>query len=64
MRLPGLDPGRRYRVEVLEPAGPPMTNRPAGRPPRLLTGRALAEVGLRPPVLVPEDAWLIEVTAE
>jgi alpha-galactosidase len=64
MRLPGLDPERRYRVEVLDPAGPPMTNRPAGRPPRRLTGRALAEVGLRPPLLAPEDAWLIEVTAE
>ena len=64
MRLPGLDPARRYRVDVLEPAGPPMTiGRPPGWPPRELTGRVLAEVGLRPPVLAPEQAWLVEVTA-
>jgi hypothetical protein len=30
---------------------------------RELTGRMLAEAGLRPPVLVPEQAWLVEVTA-
>ena len=65
MRLPGLDPARPYRVEVLDPAGAPMTiGAPAGPPPRRLTGRVLAEVGLRPPVLAPEDAWLVEVTAE
>jgi alpha-galactosidase len=62
MRLPGLDPARRYRVDVLEPAGPPMT---IGRAPawslRELPGRVLEQVGLRPPVLAPEQAWLVEV---
>ncbi|HEV7646998.1 MAG TPA: alpha-galactosidase [Actinophytocola sp.] len=64
MRLPGLDPDRRYRVDLLEPAGPPMTiGRAPGWTPRELTGRVLAEVGLRPPVLAPEQAWLVEVDA-
>jgi alpha-galactosidase len=64
MRLPGLDPERRYRVDVAEPAGPPMTIGHAPEwTPRELTGRVLAEVGLRPPVLAPEQAWLVEVTA-
>lgn len=65
MRLPGLDPVRRYRVSVVEPAGPPMTLGSA--PPwstRVLPGRVLSEVGLRPPILAPEQAWLIEVDAE
>ena len=64
MRLPGLDPDRAYRVAAVEPAGPPMT---VGSGPewteRVLGGRVLAEVGLRPPVLAPEQAWLVEVTA-
>jgi alpha-galactosidase len=63
MRLPGLDPDRRYRADVVAPAGPPMTIGPVPRwSPRELTGRVLAEVGLRPPVLAPEQAWLVEVT--
>jgi alpha-galactosidase len=64
MRLPGLDPDRAYRVDVVEPAGAPMTLGSA-QPwsARVLTGRVLAEVGLRPPILAPEQAWLVEVTA-
>jgi alpha-galactosidase len=62
MRLPGLDPARRYRVDVLEPAGPPMTiGRAPAWSPRELPGRVLEQVGLRPPVLAPEQAWLVEV---
>jgi alpha-galactosidase len=65
MRLPGLDPDRAYRVDVVEPAGAPMTLGSA-QPwsSRVLTGRVLAEVGLRPPILAPEQAWLVEVTAQ
>jgi alpha-galactosidase len=64
MCLPGLDPARRYRVELSEPAGPAITlGRSASWTTRELTGRVLAEVGLRPPILAPEQAWLVEVTA-
>ena len=65
MHLPGLDQDRRYRVVPVAPAGPPMTLGNGGDwAPRVLTGRALAEVGLRPPLLAPEQAWLVELTAE
>ncbi|MGH3762993.1 alpha-galactosidase [Actinophytocola sp.] len=63
MRLPGLDPAREYRVDLVEPAGPPVTlGNATPWLPRVLTGRVLAEVGLRPPILAPEQAWLVEVT--
>ena len=67
--LPGLDPDRRYRVTPLPVAGghhgvqrssPPWWD--AGS--TVLTGRALALVGLRLPVLDPEQALLVELHAE
>ncbi|OLF15391.1 alpha-galactosidase [Actinophytocola xanthii] len=65
MRIPGLDPDRRYRATPVAPVGEPMTlGRRAPSPPRVLTGRMLAEVGLRPPLLTPEQAWLVELEAE
>jgi len=62
--LPGLDPQARYRVRLVEPAGPAGTTQ--AQPPRWLAGvdtdgAALARVGLRPPILYPETAILIEV---
>ena len=66
-RLPGLDPGRAYRVEPLAVAGEPETKQTAA-PAWLaaggvsLGGRALAEVGLPLPVLRPEQALLLHVT--
>ncbi|WP_243866384.1 alpha-galactosidase [Actinophytocola oryzae] len=65
VRLPGLDPDRRYEVTPVFPAGRPAV-RQAGPPDeatRVLTGRALAEVGVRVPVLMPEQAWLLRLTA-
>jgi alpha-galactosidase len=70
-RLPGLDPARRYRVQVLDPAGlPAVLQRTApgwwedGLAGRLvLPGAALAAVGLQMPVLLPEDALLLELRA-
>ncbi|MFI7607475.1 alpha-galactosidase [Micromonospora sp. NPDC049366] len=67
VRLPGLDPGRRYAVRP--PAGvpgPATLDRAA--PPWLahgvtLTGAALATVGLHLPALHPEQTLLLEVTA-
>jgi len=67
LRLPGLDPDRTYRVEHValprERWGPA-----AGQPAWLtagveLTGRQLAVHGIRPPVLHPESAVLIHLTA-
>ncbi len=72
VRLPGLDPDRRYQVRPAHPAG-----EPAGIQRRLprwlevttgeasitLPGRVLATVGLRLPVLMPEQAFLLELTA-
>jgi alpha-galactosidase len=66
-RLPGLDPGRTYRVEPLPLAGAPETKQTVA--PRWLEaggvtlgGRALAEVGLPLPVLRPEQALLLHLT--
>ncbi len=66
VRLPGLAPERRYRVEVC-----PLT--PAdgtGRTPLAwaehgveLTGRALATVGVRPPALATQTGLVVEVSA-
>ena len=67
-RLPGLDPGRAYRVEPVAVAGEPETKQ-AVAPAWLeaggvtLGGRALAEVGLPLPVLRPEQALLLHVTS-
>ena len=65
-RLPGLDPGRAYRVEPLRVAGEPDTKQAAA--PRwydtggvTLDGRALGEVGLPLPVLRPEQALLLHL---
>lgn len=61
--LPGLDAAARYRVRLVEPAGAAGTTQ--AQQPRWLTGvestgAALAQVGLRPPILYPETAILIE----
>jgi alpha-galactosidase len=64
VRLPGLDPDRRYRVRAVHPAGPPRTH-PKSRPPWyvdgdvVVTGRILEMVGLQPPELLPEQALLL-----
>ncbi|HKQ00601.1 MAG TPA: alpha-galactosidase, partial [Actinomycetes bacterium] len=67
-RLPGLDPGRSYRVTPLAVAGGPQTMQAVA--PRwqeaggtTLDGRALAEVGLPMPVLRPEQALLLHLTS-
>ena len=65
MRLPGLDPDRRYEVEPVFPGGRPATQQlnPVNEKKQVMTGRALAEVGVRTPVLMPEQAWLVRVRA-
>jgi alpha-galactosidase len=67
-RLPGLDPGRAYRVAPLQVAGAPETNQAAAPPwyeagEATLGGRVLGEVGLPLPVLRPEQALLLHLTS-
>jgi alpha-galactosidase len=65
VRLPGLDPARHYEITPVAPGGAPRTQQvPApGTEKRVLPGRALTEVGVRPPVMTPEQAWLIHLKA-
>ncbi|WP_148285473.1 alpha-galactosidase [Microbacterium sp. B24] len=65
--LPGLDPDRRYRVSITIPdgAGGYLGQSPLAweAAPVTMTGRAAASVGLRPPVLQPQAAALIDAVA-
>ena len=65
VRMPGLDPARAYRLRVL------MRDDDAGQSALewaesdiVLTGLQLAEVGVRPPVQRPQQAMVVELTAE
>ena len=66
VRLPGLDPDRRYSVRPVHPAGPPRIHR-RSNPSWMadggvtLTGRTLEVVGIQPPELAPEQALLLLV---
>ena len=67
LRLPGLDPDRRYRIAHVALPGE-RWGLAATQPAWLadgveLTGRQLAAHGLRPPVLHPESAVLLHVCA-
>ena len=62
--LPGLSPRKTYRVRAVFPAGEPtylQRTQVQWLEGVELSGEALATVGLRPPVLFPENAVLIEV---
>ena len=64
MRFEGLDAAATYRVRMVEPAGPGITigrQNPTWMTGVELTGAALAKVGVRPPVLAPENAILVEL---
>jgi alpha-galactosidase len=68
VRMPHLDPERRYRVRLVAPAG---DRADAGQSPLAwaqdgitLTGRQLAVAGLRPPVQHPGRAVVVELTAQ
>jgi alpha-galactosidase len=67
LRLPGLDPDRRYRVEHVALPGERWglaSTQPAWLADGVeLTGRQLAAHGLRPPVLHPESAVLLHLRA-
>lgn len=62
--LEGLDPIARYRVRLEEPAGKALYMQqqvPKWMEGVVLTGAALARIGLRPPILAPENAILVSV---
>ena len=66
IRIDGLDLNRSYRVQATFPVGKPVFQERTG--PKwldgvVLTGRALSQIGLRPPILFPEAALLIEIEA-
>lgn len=68
VRLPGLDPVRRYRVQLQPPGDLPDHMRGIHPPPWTATGvtlpgSALGAVGLRAPALFPEQLMLIRVRA-
>ncbi len=63
-KIPGLIPDAQYNVKVVSPAGKPKVVQQ--HPPLWLdgvsvSGDVLADIGLRPPILAPENALLIEV---
>jgi alpha-galactosidase len=67
VRLPGLDPARRYRVRP-QPPGDAPTARGAGAPAWLaegvtLPGAVLGGAGLRAPALYPEQLLLLRAEA-
>jgi alpha-galactosidase len=68
VRLPGLDPTRRYRVQLQPPGDLPAHLRGITPPPWLaegvtLPGSALSRAGLRAPALYPEQLLLIRAEA-
>ncbi|HEX8095142.1 alpha-galactosidase [Jatrophihabitans sp.] len=69
MRLPGLDPRRRYRVEPIELSAGSMVRSRSGFPswwnrPPVVAGRLLQDVGLQAPMLYPEQALLFRLVED
>jgi alpha-galactosidase len=62
--LPGLDPDRRYRVQVLAPGGlpPAWGSLWSSSGPLTMTGRTLAAAGVQVAALWPEHLTMVEVT--
>ncbi|MFM6980513.1 MAG: alpha-galactosidase [Micrococcales bacterium] len=64
MRFEGLDPQAIYRVKMVTPAGEPQyigRVMPKWQSGIELSGEALAKLGVRPPILAPENAFLVEL---
>ena len=68
-RIPGLDPEKIYRVKALKEAGsgkrmqvtePGWMQIPNGIS---MSGAELESIGVRPPILPPENAILIEISS-
>jgi alpha-galactosidase len=66
IRFAGLDDSKNYRVRAVFPAGEPKFLQRAGVQwfdGVELTGSALQSMGLRAPILFPDNAFLIEIEA-
>lgn len=66
MKFRGLDPQKSYKVAPLFPAGAPhfmLHKKPTWMDGITLTGRELEIIGLTTPILGPEQAMMIEITA-
>ncbi|MDG2497803.1 MAG: alpha-galactosidase [Aquiluna sp.] len=64
--IDGLDLEKNYSVKAVFPAGKPVFQQrtaPGWLDGVVLTGKALSQIGLRPPILFPESALLIEIEA-
>jgi alpha-galactosidase len=64
--IEGLDSNRSYSVKAAYPVGKPVFQErtgPAWLDGIVLNGKALNQIGLRPPILFPETALLIEIEA-
>jgi alpha-galactosidase len=62
-RLPGLDRDARYAVRLVEPAGASVPkHRPGWMSGAETTGAALESIGLTPPQLNPQSAFLVEIS--
>lgn len=67
IRLPGLDPSRTYQLRVLSRGDEGHAGQSAlewTEHPTVLTGRQLATTGIRPPVQLPQQSTVIELTVE
>ncbi|MFE5410368.1 alpha-galactosidase [Microbacterium sp. NPDC056569] len=66
IRMPGLDPAKTYRLRVVTRDGDDAGQSPLewAQSDTALTGLQLAEVGVRPPVQRPQQAMVVELTAE
>jgi alpha-galactosidase len=64
LRLEGLDPKANYRIKMVQPAGSPeyvQRRMPTWIDGVELSGAALSKIGVRPPILAPENGFLVEV---
>jgi len=64
LRIEGLDPIASYKVIAEQPCGEAMfmsQQSPSWLEGAVLTGEALSKIGLRPPILAPENAILIAI---
>ena len=65
LRLAGLDSQAKYRVQLVQPAGGYLSTQkfdPEWISGVTVDGGFLMNVGLRAPILKPENAFLLEVT--
>jgi alpha-galactosidase len=68
IRVPGLDPSRRYRIEPVELSASALVRTADGPPPwyadrPTISGSTLDSLGIQAPMLYPEQALVVRLTA-